>query len=364
MSANLSTARVLRPVATCNSTNHQIYSNIDNTVTKKICTAHGKCDIDKVWIATAKAEERTMLLRRLKARGVGTAQMEAKYAKGGNKDNKANSTTRNSKVIQLELNDAIRKAVKDEKNIRKKRNKLRVKLEEELGHNPSELKSKIKGIKKQAQREKSKIKEKNRKKIEHLDRKFVHKKILQDDLPPNLQRYQKAKIYNKEEEFKPNTEDEVIVIGNINLSEDEKALLKRCPDFAVFSNLTDELHKVEVLAAGVKHRWETANTDDDEEFPDNELEERMKEIEAQSRMTYNPADNDINLGRQRATDCPGNTRVFLPKPMHPIKEAMIAVRNSEWNKIREEFKAKHTNDKGEQRSNLTPQELRGLKSLL
>ena len=158
-----------------------------------------------------------------------------------------------------------------------------------------------------------------------------------------------------------------MIIGDVELNDDERALLKTCPDFALFSNMSDELHKVEVLAAGVKHRWETSNNEDDiiaETEEDKRIVEEMKKIEAQSRIIFDPTNNEINLGRQRITDCPGNTRVFLPKPMPPIKEAMVAVRSSEWSQTRTEFKAKNTNHKGDQPSNLTPQQQRGLKSIL
>ena len=85
MSAHLSTARVIRLVANSNTTSQNSSCNLDNTVTKKICTANGKCEIDKVWKATAKAEERTTLLKNLKSRGVGTAKMEQKYVCKGEK---------------------------------------------------------------------------------------------------------------------------------------------------------------------------------------------------------------------------------------------------------------------------------------
>ena len=90
----------------------------------------------------------------------------------------------------------------------------------------------------------------------------------------------------------------------------------------------------------------------------------MKVIEAKSRQVYCPEENNFDMGKQRVTDCPNNTRVFLPKPMSAMDEAMWAVRVSEWNKVRDWFKANNTNAKGEQKPNLSPSKLRGLKSLL
>ena len=44
-----------------------------------------------------------------------------------------------------------------------------------------------------------------------------------------------------EEEFKPSEPGNIVKIGNDTVSEDEKALLRMCPDFATFSTLADEL---------------------------------------------------------------------------------------------------------------------------
>ena len=179
----------------------------------------------------------------------------------------------------------------------------------------------------------------------------------------------KAKIFNETKHKLTNKDDKVTVIGNVPLSEDEKALLKMSPDFAVFSSMSDELHNVEVLASGVKHRWENLNLEDEvtesnDPEEDARIRNEMEMIEAQSRMVYDPINNELDLGRQRVTDCPGNNRVFLPKPMTAFKEAMVSVRASEWKKVREEYKSENTNIKGEQKSNLNPQQLRGLKYLL
>ena len=39
----------------------------------------------------------------------------------------------------------------------------------------------------------------------------------------------------------------VVKLGNILLSEDEEALLMASQDFAVFANMNDELHAIELL---------------------------------------------------------------------------------------------------------------------
>ena len=323
-------------------------SKVISTAEVTNSAASSKCESAKLWKAAARAEERTTLLMKMKETGVGTARMEENYTSSKTRQTKdpkgayrGDKLARNKTVIDIQMKDAIRGALKEEKAIRKKRDKARADLETKLGKNSSKYRSLIKNLKKLAQKEKAKLKIKNKQKVEHLQKKYIHKKILQQQtLQPNLKRYENAKIFSttntKEDTFKPSKPGKVVKIGEVKLSEDEEALLLMCPDFATFSTLSEELHNVEILAAGVKHRWEDLNTEEDPESDNPEEDKRiletMKRIEAQARMVYNPTDNEINLGNQRATDCPGNTRVYLPKPMTAIKEAMLSVRSSEWKK--------------------------------
>ena len=49
----------------------------------------------------------------------------------------------------------------------------------------------------------------------------------------------------------------------------------------------------------------------------------------------------------------------MPKPMAAHKEAMVAMRTSEWSRVRTMFMDANTNDKGE-KTNLTASQKRGL----
>ena len=64
------------------------------------------------------------------------------------------------------------------------------------------------------------------------------------------------------------------------------------------------------------------------------------------------------------TDLVECTRVTLPKPLSTVREAQIEVRRELHDKVFQEFRREHCNQKEEQKTNLTEQEKRGLNSLM
>ena len=79
-------------------------------------------------------------------------------------------------VVNLEMKDRCKKAHKEQKNLRKKRDKIRKSLEKELGgSNTIKCRTAINNLKKSTQKEKAAIKAKNTTKINHLENKFKPK---------------------------------------------------------------------------------------------------------------------------------------------------------------------------------------------
>ena len=82
----------------------------------------------KVWGQMTAAEERTRLLEGLHRQGLGTADIESRYlpkGKQGKGSYRGANIPRNVKVVNLEMKDRCKQAHKEEKNCRKKKNKLR-----------------------------------------------------------------------------------------------------------------------------------------------------------------------------------------------------------------------------------------------
>ena len=80
-------------------------------------------------------------------------------------------------------------------------------------------------------------------------------------------------------------------------------------------------------------------------------------------MPFDPVNKVINLDKRKVTDLKGNTKVYLPKALKPTKEAHIYIGRERYREIFAEYKRKNCNKKGEQRSNLSLAQKRGLASL-
>ena len=79
--------------------------------------------------------------------------------------------------------------------------------------------------------------------------------MLKDD--PAIAEFRDLSVFNGE--YKPDEAGEDAkynVIGDINLSENEKALLSNNPKLAILSKLDEEQMKRELDSAGIKMRWD------------------------------------------------------------------------------------------------------------
>ena len=102
-------------------------------------------------------------------------------------------------------------------------------------------------------------------------------------------------------------------------------------------------------------------------FDEDELaqqDEDMRLDEARMRMPFDQDKVSLNFGRRRATDLKGNARVFLPKRVKNFEtEANLEMLRVELLAIFRQFMEQKCNKKGEQKSNLTRPQLKGLVSL-
>ena len=69
------------------------------------------------------------------------------------------------------------------------------------------------------------------------------------------------------------------------------------------------------------------------------------------------------MRKKRVTDMKENSRIYLPKPLPALEEAKIAIRRETYENVFKTFKEEKCTEKGEQKSNLTWSQRKGLKSL-
>ena len=128
--------------------------------------AQAKGDLTKVWLKTIKAEERTRFLREMVKVGIGTNEVEDFVKKqrshrfadgvGGNDDRK--------EVIYL-MERKVEDSIKDEEVCRKKRGRLRTRLEKILCQRKNEYKGWVKSVRKKVLALRKCLKKKYKRKI-------------------------------------------------------------------------------------------------------------------------------------------------------------------------------------------------------
>ena len=156
-------------------------------------------------------------------------------------------------------------------------------------------------------------------------------------------------------------------------------MLQYPPNFALSPSLllNDIREAVETCHTKVRYNAMDDNNDDsgtghgdgdgddvhgDPEDP--ELESKVREQVARSKVTYLCDENSINMNRKRVTDFSQNSKVYLPPPLDAISESVIAMRSSNLIHIFKRFTEANCDAKGRQELNLDPSEVKALKSLM
>ena len=88
--------------------------------------------------------------------------------------------------------------------------------------------------------------------------------------------------------------------------------------------------------------------------------EALEELEARFRQTYDPEQKVYDGRKRRVTDLKENNRVTLPKPLRAEIEAGIELRRNLYQKTCREFIDIFCDESGDQESNLSENEKRGL----
>ena len=192
-------------------------------------------------------------------------------------------------------------------------------------------------------------------------------------------------IFNKEEFSKLKKEvTKISRIGNVKLDSDEVALLKLPPKFAIRRNLNEIEMQTEIQMGMAKVRYQTHKEDlvrdIDDELDNEEIErnnkkrkklnaeqidelEHLEKLNAEGRRIFDPIGKCFDHGNKRATDLSENSKVNLPRPCDPQTESSIELLKRNILKSFKKCQRKYCNDKGEQKSNLTREEMRGLRKL-
>ena len=213
-------------------------------------------------------------------------------------------------------------------------------------------------------RRKTQITAKFKKKVDHLRKKYnIDKKLEDTAVPDDLQEFSDIAVFDKKKFDKlQETCYEVRVIGDIDLSSQEKAVLKLHPKFCVTEKVKPIQFEQEQEAALAKLRMEYRKQEENQELTEEEIVE-SEEFEAMCRQVDDPMTQEYDARKKRATDLKECAKITLPKPLSPENEAKLELRKTTQMKIFRDFLHKKGDKNKETKTNLTDAEQEGLKSL-
>ena len=320
----------------------------------------------KIWKEVASSEARMTLMKNMVKENLAFADLESFGQEFTNKLKTLNTKKRT--LYSTVSRPAMKAKLADEQMWRRDLMRIKKEMRKDLiekleGEKTRRFRRIINHLNKTAKNTKEKLNEKYKLKIKHLREKYKNNQNEVDEVPTDLVDYADLSIYNKTKyEEIPVLEYEVKTIGNVNLSEDEKQVLKLHTKFSILETLLPSSLDTEIEASISKLRMEKEK---DMKYKEFTAEERIQdeELEARNRMIFDPTNKVFDSRKRRATDLKECARVTLPKPLSPDDESRLEVRKRTQKETFEKYRKEHTNTKGEQKPNLTPEEKSGLKSL-
>ena len=203
-------------------------------------------------------------------------------------------------------------------------------------------------------------------KIRHLEEKYRIEKD-EEKIPAGMEKLSHLTVFSDEryEKIEKN-EIEVPVIGEVELTAEEKMILRKNPKFALPEKLLEDTMREDMEKAYSLMRMELKDEEDTDEIrteEEEEKEQKMREEEAKTRQIFCPIEQKYDERNRRVTDLVECNRVTLPKPIRIEREAQIETRRTLHERIYQEYRRENTKENGEQKSNLTEEEEKGLRSL-
>ena len=202
--------------------------------------------MSKTWRSLAASESRLNLMCELLKYGVGFAEIEEfnldLQCKFRSRDFKENYGERNDKkLIKAAMEIKIRDERKFNNEVNRDRNILRKKLEEIYDKNSKPYRAKIKSLRCESAKVKNELNRKYEKKLSHLRAKY---RDSEDDkirkVPKSLEEFSDLSIFSPRKYNEIETERyDVEIIGNIILTEGERAILRLHPKFSIMTKLVE-----------------------------------------------------------------------------------------------------------------------------
>ena len=333
-------------------------------------------DLSNTWRDTATSEARLKMLTVLKKKKLGFNEIE-QFGLGLKYNLKSEKMQDHSeKPVQKVIQAAMEVKRKDEilhnRELKRERDDKKKWLAKKFHPKTKTYKKVIQYLRQEAEKAKEIQNKKYWKKIQHLEERYRIEKE-EKTAPPGMEKLSHLTVF-REEKYDEIRRDEIQVpiIGEIELTADEKSILRKNPKFALPERLLEDTLREDMEKAYSLMRMELKDEileQEDENAgeilteEEEEKEQKMKEEEARTRQIFCPIEKKYDERNRRVTDLVECNRVTLPKPISIEREAQIEIRRTIHEKIYQQYREEKTNENGEQETNLTEKEEKGMKSL-
>ena len=330
-------------------------------------------DAKKLWESVAANESRMHLMVELLRYKVGLADIEEFCLNLGEKCRAESRSVGKVewKVVKAAMESKLVDARRKEKTLKSEQNIVRRKIYKKTGDDSKKSKKQIRTLKNAARAVKMDLKIKYKKKVEHLRKKYRQdEEDSLNEIPNNMVGLEHLSIFDRNKYDEIETRDvEILVLGDIDLTENVKLVLGMHPKFSVIQklpkdalDLDKELSFAKTRMQLTKEKEEMTEEDEDAVEMTKDEKERVEELDAQCRQIFDPVEKVFDDRKRRVTDLAECSRVTLPKPMKERDEALIEIRRCMIDQIFDEFRNEIC--KGDaQPSNMSKEELEGLESL-
>ena len=275
---------------------------------------------------TAANESRMHMMVELLKVKVGFADIE-EFSLGLNYKCRAKSESDNGgqiewKVIRTAMESKLIDARKIDKSLKREQNIIRKKIYGKNGDASRKAKKTIRILKSEARNKKKELRIKYSKKIEHL-----LKKYRQDDedkldaILKGMENLEDLSIFDRDK-FNAimNKDYEVTVVGDVDLTENERKVLRLHPKFSVIQDLPEDALDLDGELSYAKLRMQISKENDEKVDGEEDLEitdeerEKLEEMEAQCRQIFNLVEKSYDDRKRRGTDLKECSKVSLGKP--------------------------------------------------
>ena len=296
------------------------------------------------------------LLRKLQKRGLGVNEVEvfAKKSSGVG----PRKEERRRRIVQLLMKGKLEDAVLVLRWSKESFKRKLAKVDRRWGHERATMATFRTVLIRLAERVWKDGKDRNKKKLEHLERKW------RNNLRPEVGgvwRGVKIGDAELEEEMAAEEAEALHKYGGVETNADEDALLALPHKFTTFENIQMDKIKVSTEIMKDKIRWELRAR---EEREDSTWTEEWEFQQQEEKEVYRPEERRMEFSRRRVTDMPTNRFVHIPNPAEPEVETVLDNISCRVNNVAKAFIKEKCDKKGNiLEKNLSQQQQRGLKSL-